>query len=69
LISGAQSLTGKILSHKELSLSFVALFVLDFCFHQNELISVERQGWMSQGGGYFLPGALWKKEGSKWARL
>lgn len=53
LIYGAQLLTGKILSRKELSGSLAAISFSNYGFHQNGLISIERQGWMSQENGDF----------------
>ena len=49
LISGAQSLAGKILSHKELNRELAATLFSNYGFHQSGLILGERQGWTSHG--------------------
>jgi hypothetical protein len=41
---------------------FAAICFRDHCFYQDGLISVARQGWMSQAGD-ILCGGLWKMYG------
>ena len=54
LISGAQSLAGKILSHKELNRELAATLFSNYGFHQSGLILSERQGWTSHGIKIFV---------------